>query len=430
MQKLLFFLFIVISSIGSGQDARIVEIHNTWLSEAQNLTKNCVGFSAPVTGRAFAYFSIGMYESSQPFYSDWKKLSNKIVDFKPIEIDDSQEYNQMLVANTCDYEMIRFLYRGMSVKQAQKIDLKYQTLTKKQSKKCKKKVNQKSIELGREIAKNIIEFSKKDGAFEAYLKNFPENYTPPKCDSCWTRTNPGYLPALTPFWGKNKLLIENTDIVVDDCQVLPYSDDSTSFLYKEAKMVWENGRDSDAKYELIAEYWDDGAGHTGTPSGHFFSIAQQLAIQEKLNLKETVELYFVLGISLNEAFIQSFRLKYKYNFIRPITYIHKNMDPNFHSRIASPPFPEFPSGHSFQAGTASKVLNHFFPEIKQFSDSTHANRTDVDGSPRNFNSFDQMAEEVSISRFYGGIHFKETLDISLNFGQKIGMHVINELLMK
>ena len=54
-------------------------------------------------------------------------------------------------------------------------------------------------------------------------------------------------------------------------------------------------------------------------------------------------------------------------------------------------------------------------------------KTDILGDSRRFISFDEMGEEASISRYYGGIHFKKTLDISLFYGKEMGKYVINHL---
>ena len=55
-----------------------LDIHHQWLEEAYTLTKNCVGFSAPVSGRAYGYFSIGMYESAVEVIPELKSLSGQL----------------------------------------------------------------------------------------------------------------------------------------------------------------------------------------------------------------------------------------------------------------------------------------------------------------------------------------------------------------
>ena len=135
----------------------------------------------------------------------------------------------------------------------------------------------------------------------------------------------------------------------------------------------------------------------------------------------------MLGISLNDAVIETWKLKYQFNLIRPLTYIQKYISTKFTTTLITPPFPEFPSGHSFQAGTALEILKFSFSDSLSFVDSTNAKRTDINGKARAYHSFTEMAEEMSMSRYYGGIHFLKTLQISLKYGQKIGLNTINQI---
>ncbi|MFN4212043.1 MAG: phosphatase PAP2 family protein, partial [Devosia sp.] len=83
----------------------------------------------------------------------------------------------------------------------------------------------------------------------------------------------------------------------------------------------------------------------------------------------------------------------------------------------TPPFPEYPSGHSTQSGAAATVLTAFFGENFAFTDNTH----EKDKLPnRSFKSFWDAAEEAGISRLYGGIHFRAAIDRGLDQGRCIG----------
>lgn len=405
-----------------------LEIHHIWLKEAFHLTKNCVGFTAPVSGRAYGYFSIGMYESSVEITPDLQSLTGQLDGYQRKSWkENTDDLNWLLVANTVDYELLNYFFRNMPPSNRKHMNMIYDSIQKSILKMYSKKVNRKSCEYGKEIATEIIEWSKLDGGDEAFNENFPESYIPPSCESCWVKTTPGYLPSLLPYWGTNKQLLKESHLEVEKCKVFNFSKDSSSFMFQEAMMVLDNSKDNNPKYEILAEYWDDGAGYSGTPSGHFFTIANQLVIREKLDLDRALELYVKLGVAVNEAFISAFRLKYKFNFIRPITYIHRNIDPQFNTRIASPPFPEFPSGHSFQSGAATEVMKSIFSDSISITDSTNYSRTDIDGTPRTYSSLTEMSEEISISRLYGGIHFKESLDVSLAYGRKIGIYVAQQL---
>ena len=405
-----------------------LKIHHAWLKEAFFLSKNCVGFTAPVSGRAYSYISIGIYESNVEIIPELQSVTGQLDGYtRNVWQEKGADLNWQLVANSADFELLNYFFRNMPPSNSEHMRLVSDSIEKMSSKKCAKKMNERSIEYGKSIAMEIIEWSKLDGGDKAFDTNFPEEFEPPKCKSCWVKTAPGYLPSLLPFWGSNKQLMNESHLEVKDCEVFEFSIDSSSFMFQEAMGVLDNSKELDSKFENLAEYWDDGAGYSGTPTGHFFTIAHQLVVREGLKLDEALELYVKLGVAVNEAFISAFRLKYRFNFIRPITYIHRYIDPQFNTRIASPPFPEFPSGHSFQSGAATEVMKSIFTDSISITDSTNFNRTDIDGAPRTYSSLTEMSEEVSISRLYGGIHFKETLDVSLACGRKIGVFVVTEL---
>ncbi len=71
------------------------------------------------------------------------------------------------------------------------------------------------------------------------------------------------------------------------------------------------------------------------------------------------------------------------------------------------------------------ILTTMFGENYNFTDNTHANRTDIDGTPRRFTSFNAAADEAAISRLYGGIHYRSAIDLGLAQGKKVGSHILN-----
>ena len=128
-------------------------------------------------------------------------------------------------------------------------------------------------------------------------------------------------------------------------------------------------------------------------------------------------------MGIHDAFISCWKAKYFYNLIRPITYIHEHIDDTWSIPLATPPFPEYTSGHSVQSGATAEILTDLFGENYSFVDSTHVNRTDIDGSPRSFNSFYEFADEAAISRLYGGIHYRAAIDIGVEQGIKVGENI-------
>ena len=93
------------------------------------------------------------------------------------------------------------------------------------------------------------------------------------------------------------------------------------------------------------------------------------------------------------------------------------IDPKWEPLLNTPPFPEYPSGHSTQSGAAAAVLTNLFGENFAFEDKTgvHAGL-----APRNFPSFNAAADDAGISRMYGGIHFRSAIERGLEQGRCIG----------
>jgi hypothetical protein len=100
--------------------------------------------------------------------------------------------------------------------------------------------------------------------------------------------------------------------------------------------------------------------------------------------------------------IALWKVKYDINRgsgVRPITYIHEVMNkPDWEPYIETPPFPEYPSGHSGFSGAATQVLTKYFGDNVEFTDSTNEV---IALNPRTFKSFYAAADEAGYSRMYG-----------------------------
>jgi hypothetical protein len=172
----------------------------------------------------------------------------------------------------------------------------------------------------------------------------------------------------------------------------------------------------------IAHYWADGAG-TMTPAGHSISMLNQIITNEASNLEVAAIAYAKLGIALSDAFLACWKTKFIYNLCRPVTYIRSYIDTSWLPFIGTPPFPEYPSGHSSQSGAMAQVMTDLFGNNYAFTDHTWGTSF---GGPRSFDSFDEAAEEAAISRMYGGIHFEFGNNAGLALGTIVGQNV-NEL---
>ena len=90
-----------------------------------------------------------------------------------------------------------------------------------------------------------------------------------------------------------------------------------------------------------------------TPPGHWVSIVAQVLDAEGADAERRAEVMALLGIALSDAFVACWHEKFVHNLIRPVTYIRAHLDPAFEPLLVTPPFPEYPSGHSAQSAAAA-----------------------------------------------------------------------------
>jgi hypothetical protein len=98
------------------------------------------------------------------------------------------------------------------------------------------------------------------------------------------------------------------------------------------------------------------------------------------------------------------------------------MDEKWKPLLQTPPFPEYTSGHSVISAAAAEVLSAIFGNNFSYDDDTETGY----GLPvRRFTSFRQAAAEAAVSRFYGGIHYREAIEQGTQQGKKIGIAVLS-----
>lgn len=183
----------------------------------------------------------------------------------------------------------------------------------------------------------------------------------------------------------------------------------------------------------IAKFWRYGPG-TATPPGHWNQIAQVVAVSEGNSLAGNARMFALLNIALADAAIVAWDSKYVYNYWRPITAIQladsdgnpaTRADPAWEPLLATPPFPEYTSGHSTFSGAAAVALAYFFHRDRV---AFGVGSDDMPGVIRFFDSFSDAALESGMSRLYGGIHFMSANLHGLLSGARTGAYVSRHVL--
>lgn len=229
--------------------------------------------------------------------------------------------------------------------------------------------------------------------------------------------------ATEPHWGEIRPFVLKS---WRECKLAPpprYTKDSLSDLYRDAREVMSTRSVLTADQRHIALYWADNPGETGTPVGHWLSIAGQMISERNLSTNEAVRLLLATAVAQADAFIAGFGYKYYYMGIRPRTYIKRVIDSAWEPLISTPPFPEYPSGHSTQSAAASAAMTAVIG-VHPFTDSTSIS---LGHAVRSFASFHAASEEAGASRVYGGIHFPSGHTAGQTLGTCVGDIVVERL---
>jgi hypothetical protein len=259
-------------------------------------------------------------------------------------------------------------------------------------------------------------------------------YTPGTGAGAWQPTPAAFAPALLPNWPQVTpfTMTSGDQFRMDGPPALTSQEWADAFNEtKDLGSAKSTQRTSDQTE--LALFWSDGGG-TVTPPGHWNVIAQDITARASLNdLVGTARTFALLDYAMADAAIASWDMKYAYNFWRPITAIRNagldnnvdtDADLTWTPLIATPPFPEYTSGHSTFSGAAAEVLTALYGGDVSFRSYSPASSNIL----RSFSNFEEAAAEAGRSRVYGGIHFEFSNQDGQTVGHLIGDQVIKNFL--
>lgn len=277
--------------------------------------------------------------------------------------------------------------------------------------------------LGEFVADKMLEWRAQDAAC------FLDKHALHKKPGAWQPTAPAHTAALLPGWVNLTPFGIREGILPRPKGPPPLSSAAHALALAEVREL--GGKDSPKRspeQTQIAHFWADGEG-TSTPAGHWNRIAQDAALAKGATLEENARLFALLNISLADAALACWIIKFHHDFWRPITAIRRAdeddnpvtlPDPDWTPLLPTPPFPAYTSGHSTFSAAAATTLAHFFGTDKVAFDTTSEG---LPGIRRSFTSFWSAAEEAGQSRIYGGIHYAFDNTDGLTIGRAVGDYV-------
>lgn len=396
------------------------KVMRDWYRLVLELVRHTPTYSPPVASRAFAYLGVAAYEGLASGDRTLTSLSGQLNGLTPVpQRQAGLAYDEAVVMQAALSSAARQLFGNTGPTGQRAMKRMTEKLAKEVSAGLAPDLVARSQAYGESVTAHILSWSEGDGGAKVENMGFPLEFTLNKGPSNWVPTsliNQQQLPLL-PKWGENRPFAMQTG---NGCP-LPappaYSEEKGSDFYQEALEVYETVKNLTPEQRAIARFWSDDPMLSPTPPGHWMVIGLKILDERKASAAEHADLLARLGVTLADAFIGCWHSKFEYDLLRPVTYIKRVIDPKWEPILITPPFPEYPSGHSTQSGAAATVLTAFFGENFAFTDNTH----EKDKLPnRSFKSFWDAAKEAGVSRLYGGIHFRAAIDRGLDQGRCIG----------
>ncbi len=400
-----------------------------WYELYLRLIPQTPDYSPPVVARALAAMSLVLYESVVPGMPGYQSLAGQLNELSSLpwaQPDEALHWptvahaalgtmaDMTLGRHGPNQQAIAQLKRSLPLKYPKDFDAN--TIS--------AEVSNRSETFGKLMAMALETWLRTDGSQSPRTLGFKGStrYVPPTGEGKWSPTPSGFAPALLPYWGQNRPMVLKNGAECPAPAPPAYSEAPGSVFYKQAKEVYDISNASNPEQRQYALYWADDAGKTPTPAGHWTFIANDLLRLRKADLGTAARVMARLNIAMSDAMVAAWYTKYTLNVLRPVTYVQNGIDSNWIPWITvTPPFPDYPSGHSVLSAAATVVLSQELGGNTAFTDNTHNDRG---WGPRTFKSFQAAADEAAVSRLYAGIHYRFAVDGGKPQGQCVGEKVM------
>ena len=406
--------------LARADDGRADEILRARYKLVLALIRHTPTYTPPVASRTLAYVGVTAYEAVASGRADMHTLAGQLhgLDATPRR-EAGASYDDAIALNAALSAMTHALFDNTGPTGQRAMSAVDDKLRARAIADVPADAVARSEDYGRKLAERISAWAQDDGGAVIENMGFPLTYSFTEGAAHWKATSliaQQQMPLL-PRWGSNRTFAMPGAATCGLPGPPAYSEDRDSTFYKQALEVYETTRAMTAEQRDIAHFWADDAMLSVTPPGHWVSIALQVLASQHAPIERDVDVLARVGVAVADGFIGCWRSKFQYDLLRPQTYIRRVIDAKWEPLLITPPFPEYPSGHSSQTGAAAQVMTKLFGDNFAFTDMTDRS----DGlAPRSFPSFWAAAREAGISRMYGGIHFRAAIDDGLEQGRCIG----------
>lgn len=377
------------------------------------------GTGAQACDRAQAYSGIALYEAVMPGMPAYQSLSGQLAGLPEMpSTQPGRAYHWAAVANATLAEMCRRLFPSTAAANKTAINNLENNLSNSYAADVDAATMLRSVAFGKEVATRVANWAATDG-----FANVNPPYVPPVGPGLWVPT--ALSPPVNPYSFQRRLIVPGSSEGTALQPLPPFSINPNSAFYAMVKEIYDASLVLTTDQKAMADYFKDVPGYG--PGGGFVWILQEALKTAHPMLDQAAIAYAKVGMAQHEASIILFTDKYIFNVIRPVTYIRAYINPAWNTYIPTPNHPEFPSGHATTNGAVLSMMIDVFGDNFPITLRTY----DYLGyGARRYTSFTAIGKEMADSRFYGGLHYKETCEKSLVQGKTIAHNILNKINFK
>ncbi len=361
----------------------------------------------PYAARAYGYISAAQYDALVAAWH-YKKLYNRAAPYKTdvaiqakVTATDLPSYpSEAAVLAGVTAEMMKLLFPGEIAFIQQKLEEAEMAAI------ISGAATRSDIEageaLGRLVAQKFTARARTDKAGAAIGTPADwaqlETKTLAKGEAPWYSLELPKRPPMLPLFGNvTPFLFDNATLIANRPPPPPLT--ASDQMKKETAEILDFVKNPTRERLRIVHYWADGVG-TYTPAGHWDAIAAEDFITKNYSEVRWARNLALLNMALFDAAIVCWDAKFFYFNPRPT-----QTNAEIKTLTGIPNFPAYTSGHSTFSGAAAAILGHLIPEKA--------------------NAYMAMATEASLSRMYGGIHYRSDCEAGIASGKKVGEYAVS-----
>ena len=272
------------------------------------------------------------------------------------------------------------------------------------------------IAIGEEVALRLLEIH--DGVIPTVA------YTPLPGPGFWQPTPPLYAPALLPGFAQ-----VTPFALASASQFRPGPPPalSSSLFARDYNEVKSFGAKTDTLLTRVLrtpEQTEIGLFYTEHAVAQYSRAFRRYAIENNLDLQQTARFFAMANTAILDSQIACWDAKFYYNFWRPVTAIRAGStdgnpetaaDPDWIGLAPTPAHPEYPAAHGCWTSATAAILEDFnhTTAVHFVLDSTPT------GTTHAFENTDYLRAEIINARVYGGMHYRNSVEVGARMGEQI-----------